>query len=92
MRLHKLQVWNRDETFWKCYPSKLTSLMAWAHGHHHPAGPGSLEQPHNLILIPTDLFMTEMLVRPPMDSTEVQSILSLPVITAPELFSIFITI
>jgi len=45
MRLHKLQVWNRDETFWKCYPSKLTSLMAWAHGHHHPAGPGSFEHP-----------------------------------------------
>jgi hypothetical protein len=36
--------------------------------------------------------MTEMLVRPPMDSTEVQGILSLPMITAAELFSFFITI
>lgn len=62
----------------------LTSLMAWAHGHHHLAGLGSLEHPailHNLILMLTDL-LTEMLVRPPMDSTEVQGILSLPVITA----------
>jgi hypothetical protein len=33
--------------------------------------------------------MTEMLVRPPMDSTEVQGIILLPVITASELFSFF---
>jgi hypothetical protein len=61
---------------------------------HHPAGPGSFEHPHNLILMPTEstVLMTEMLVWPPMNSTQVQGILSLPVITASELFSFFITI
>jgi hypothetical protein len=49
-----------------------------------------------IILMPTesvtDLLMTEMLVRPPMEFVEVQGILSLPIITASELFSFFITI
>jgi hypothetical protein len=64
----------------------LTSLMAWAHGHHqmhHPAG--SFEHQHNLIMHTeslTDLLMTEMPVRPPMESMEVQGTLSLPAITA----------